>query len=100
MASEYYPPQPLPRQGNGMAVAGMVLGIVGACAGLIPLLFWVAFPCGVLAVIFGAVGRRRAAETPGAPGRGMAMAGLVLGIVALLLSVAGFAIVDDALSDL
>jgi uncharacterized protein DUF4190 len=62
---------------NGMAVAGMVCGIVG--------LFVFNIILGPLAVIFGAVGLRRSHR--GAGGAGMAKAGVVLGIVDVVLFV-------------
>ncbi|MFF4772635.1 DUF4352 domain-containing protein [Microtetraspora fusca] len=40
---------------NGLGVAALVLSIVGALSGLIPLLFWLAGTLGLLAVIFGFV---------------------------------------------
>ncbi|SDK61813.1 protein of unknown function [Glycomyces sambucus] len=60
----YYPP---PRPVNGMAIAAMVLGIIGVCN-----------PVGVLGLIFGMVARRRIAET-GEAGDGFATTGIVLG---------------------
>ena len=82
-----------------MAVAALVLGLVGSVFGLIPLTFWIALPCGILAVIFGVVGRRRAKE-PGRSGGGMAIAGLILGLIAVALGIAGIAIIGDAVDDL
>ncbi|HWO69165.1 MAG TPA: DUF4190 domain-containing protein [Actinomycetota bacterium] len=61
---------------NGMAVAGLVLGILGV---LIPFL-------GILGLIFGAVGLSKANQ--GASGKGMAIAGVVLGIVGTLVTIA------------
>ncbi len=92
-----YPYAP-PRPGNGFAVAAMVLGIVGAAFGLIPLLALIALACGVLGLIFGFIGIGRA-KTVGS-GKGMAVAGLVLGIVAVVLSIVGFVIVDQAVTEL
>ncbi len=63
------------RAGNGMAVAGLLLGIVG--------IFILNIILGPLAVIFGGVGWSRAKR--GAPGRGMAVAGVVLGVVDILI---------------
>ena len=66
---------------NGLAVASLVLGIVGAA------LFWTlvgGFVLGLLATIFGAIGLSKARR--GAPNKGMATAGLVLGILTLLAS--------------
>ena len=60
-------------QGNGMAVAGFVCGVVGLIvAGVI---------LGPLAVVFSAIGISKA-KKEGRPLKGLAVAGLVLGIVA------------------
>jgi hypothetical protein len=60
------------RQGNnGLAIAGLVCGLVGL------LLFW--FVLGPLAIIFGGVGLSRAKR--GAGHRGMAIAAIVLGVI-------------------
>jgi hypothetical protein len=64
-------------QSNGMAIAGMVCGIVGI------LIFSVIL--GPLAIIFGGIGLSRA--NSGASGRGMARAGIILGIVDIALFV-------------
>ncbi len=74
--------------GNGLAVAALVLGIIGAVAGVTMILFFVAFPLGVLALIFGLVGRSTARKRQGAR-RGQAIAGTVLGGVAIGLSIIG-----------
>lgn len=65
---------------NGMAIASLVLGIVGlvSCG----CTFFVA---PVLAIIFSVIGRKQIAER-GDKGSGMAVAGLVLGILGVLLS--------------
>jgi uncharacterized membrane protein len=92
------PLQAPPRQSNGLAVAALVLGIVGAVFGLIPLTFFIAFICGVLAVIFGFVGLGKARR--GAEHKGMAIAGLVLGFVALVLGIVGVVIVNDTANEI
>src|SRR6266508_806046 len=73
--------------GSGLGTAALVLGIVGAAFGLIPLFAIIALICGAIAVVFGAIGLKR-------PGRGRAIAGLVLGLVALALGIWGAFIVD------
>ncbi|NML55001.1 DUF4190 domain-containing protein [Streptomyces sp. R302] len=76
---------PMPGQYNGMGTAGMVLGIVGTC------LFWFygvpSIVLGILALIFGIVGRKRANRGEATNG-GAATAGIVLGIVSVLLGAA------------
>lgn len=65
---------------NGMGTASLVLGIIGV------VLFFAIWPpviLGVLAVIFGAVGLGRAKRGV-ATNRGVALAGLILGIVAIV----------------
>lgn len=59
-----YPP---PKPTNGMAIAAMVVGIVGACN-----------PIGVLGLIFGLIAKRQIAER-GEGGEGFATTGIVLG---------------------
>lgn len=81
-------------QGNGMAVAALVLGIVGAVFGLIPILGVIAFPLGLLAVVFGFIGRRKST------GKGMALAGIITGALALVLAVVGVVLVKDAVQDI
>jgi uncharacterized protein DUF4190 len=60
---------------NGLAIAGMVCGIVG--------LIVFAFILGPLAIIFGGVGLSRAKS--GAPHRNMAWAGIILGVIDIAL---------------
>lgn len=64
---------------NGMAVASLVLGIVGLLISLFGVL-------PILAIVFGAVGRRQI-DQGGGRGRGMATAGLILGVIGLILFV-------------
>jgi hypothetical protein len=72
-----------------MALAALVLGIVG---------FVLAFACGiggvaaVLAIVFGFLGMSKA-KTMGGTGKGMSIAGIVLGIVAILLSILFYLII-------
>lgn len=84
--------------GNGMAVAGFVCALVGAVLGLVPLFFLVALPLGILGIVFGFLGRRKAKN--GATHKGLATTAVVLGLVAVLLSVAGVMVVNDAVNTL
>jgi hypothetical protein len=71
-----------PPKGNGLAVAGMVLGIIGLVLCWIP---FVGAACALIGLILSALGMSKANK--GASGKGMAIAGLVCGIVGLIASV-------------
>lgn len=64
--------------GKGLAIAAMVLGIVGAALWC---MWFLAIPCAILAVIFGIISRKKAVAAN--QGTGMATAGLVLGIIGI-----------------
>ncbi|GAB3999201.1 hypothetical protein GCM10029992_27310 [Glycomyces albus] len=68
---------PQPQLPQGLGVASMVLGIVSVVLFCIP---WVNLICGILAVTFGAVTLKKVNEGS-AGGKGMAITGLVLGII-------------------
>lgn len=78
-------PQPPPRQSNGLAIASLVCGIIGC------LFFGIIL--GPLAVIFGAVGLSRANR--GASGKGMAIAGLILGVIATVVAIVLIAAIES-----
>lgn len=78
--------QPAQAQSNGLAIAGMVCGIVGLLVANIIL--------GPLAIIFGGIGLSRANR--GAPNKGMAIAGIVLGIIDILVIVIVLAAVSNS----
>lgn len=71
---------------SGKAITAMVLGIVGTCISWIFLLNIVAFLTGILAIIFGFLGKKEVDANPTlVTGKGMAITGIVLGILQLLL---------------
>ena len=72
---------------NGRATAALVLGIVGVSLGWLPFVFVLGAIAAVLAIIFGVVGRRRSAVT--GTGRGFSIAGLVMGLVGLVVCILG-----------
>jgi hypothetical protein len=69
-----------------MALAALVLGIIGF------FLNFLAIP----AIIFGALGLSETNKNPALKGRGMAMAGLVLGVIVLIMWVIIFITVGSA----
>jgi hypothetical protein len=98
------PPPPYPgtfivaaTPGNGVGVASGVLGIVGLVLSFIPVLDFIGVVLAILAVILGAVGIQRANAANGA-GKGMAVTGLVCGLVALAIGLLFIAVVFSATS--
>ena len=72
-------------QTNGPAVAALVTGIIALVLSWIPGINLIAFVLGIVAVITGIIGMRNA--NAGAGRKGMAITGLVTGILALILGV-------------
>ncbi|MGZ3118037.1 DUF4190 domain-containing protein [Streptomyces sp. H62] len=88
-----WPGAPLPPQ-NGMGTAAMVLGILACCMfcayGVVSLVL------GILAVVFGVKGRRRA-ERGEANNHGQAQAGFIMGIIGIVLGIAVMAVIAVAI---
>jgi len=88
-----------PVPSNGMGTAGLVLGILAA---VVFCLWPLAIVLGVLGVIFGAVGRRKARRGE-ATNAGQALAGIICGAVGIALGIAVLVIVlvvpDDSGDD-
>ncbi|MFH8975300.1 DUF4190 domain-containing protein [Streptomyces sp. NPDC017890] len=80
---------PMPPQ-NGMGTAAMVLGILACC--LFCMYGVVSLVLGILAVVFGVKGRRRA-ERGEANNHGQAQAGFVMGIVGIVLGIVVIALI-------
>jgi len=74
---------PVPQ--NGLGVAALVLGIIAVVLSPCCYMIFTA-PTGILAVIFGAIGVQKAGRGE-ATNKGVAMAGLICGIVGLALGV-------------
>lgn len=79
---------------SGLATAGMVLGIIGAVLAFIPIINNIAFVLGVLAIIFGGIALAKGAS------KGKAIAGLVLGIVSIVITLMMQQAASDALDEL
>ena len=73
---------------SGLAVAGLVLGILGVIFAWVPFFTFIWWIIGILAVIFGIVAMiNTKVGVPGAKrGHGMAISGLVLGIITLVIA--------------
>jgi len=69
-----------PKNTNGLSIAAFVLGIIS----LVLWCVWmISIPCSILALIFGILGIKK-------PGKGMAIAGIVTGAIALSIWVFAF----------
>jgi hypothetical protein len=68
--------------GNGMAVTGMVLGIVGFVFAFIPCIGWIALLLGIIGILFSGIGLGYASRTQ--QGKGLAVSGLVLSLLAII----------------
>lgn len=77
--------RPAGQPSNGMAVAALVLGILAILFGLF--IQPIGIILGVLAIVFGIIGRNRAKENPALGRGGMALAGLITGVIGLLISI-------------
>jgi len=75
-----------PRSGgtNGLAIAGMVLGIVGALVAWVPCFGWIlGIILGIIGAALSGIGLAQAGKI--GSGKGMAIAGLILSIIAIIL---------------
>lgn len=96
------PVQPQPQGTPGIAVAAFVCGLIGLFSS------WLVFGVilSVLGIIFGVIGKRQADER-GGQGSGLALAGLIMGVIGVVILIAliiiGATIVnetEDALDDI
>ncbi|MBS2961730.1 DUF4190 domain-containing protein [Actinocrinis puniceicyclus] len=77
-----YPMMPMAPPPRGLAITGMVLGIVGLCTSL----FYVGGVVGIVGLVFSIIAIRKAGRGQAA-GKGMAIAGLVTSILAIIANV-------------
>ncbi len=80
-------------RGNGWGITALVLGIVAVVFSFLPVMGVVAFVLGPLAVLFGIIGATRKFAKKGA-----AIAGLVLGILSIIIAAIWMAVVSAAVS--
>lgn len=102
------PPAPYPSQqlvvhhtisgpgNNGLCVASMVLGIIAIVFMFIPFVNFVGLILAILAVVFGAIGIPSSGKKSQS-GKGMGIAGLVLGVISLALTLIFIFVVYAAL---
>jgi hypothetical protein len=73
---------PAPNPGKGLGIAGMVLGIVAV---VLFCVWYIAIPCAVVGLILSIIGKKKSVQA-GAPA-GMAKAGMILCIIALVIDI-------------
>lgn len=84
---ENQPAQPAPSNaGQTMGIVALILGIISLPLAFIPCVGFLAIPPACLAIIFGIIGIVQANKVGGK--KGLPMAGLIIGIVALVIIVA------------
>ncbi|GHU34218.1 hypothetical protein FACS1894105_00600 [Clostridia bacterium] len=79
----YYPPPPDPA--SGTAIAALICGILGIIGGFIPIVQYFTLVLAIVGTVLGVKARKSA----GPNSRGIATAGLVLGIIGLAFSAIG-----------
>ncbi|WP_030834299.1 DUF4190 domain-containing protein [Streptomyces hygroscopicus] len=84
---------------NGMGTAALVCGIVGLVCGITYFLWVFAVILGILAIIFGAIGKGKVSRGEANNG-GSATAGLVCGIIGMVLPAIYLAALDAALDSI
>ncbi len=70
---------------NGMAIAALVCGILGIVGSFIPIVGYFTFILAILGIVFGVKARKVASDDK----RGLATAGLVLGIIGTVFGALG-----------
>lgn len=78
---------------SGLCTAGLVLGIIGVCTSFVPIINNLSFVMGVLAVIFGLVSIKKA-------GKGKMIATIVLGVLAIMITLNAQKTLSDSLDDI
>ncbi len=78
---------------SGLCTAGLVLGIIGVCTSFVPIINNLSFIMGVLAVIFGLVSIKKA-------GKGKMIATIVLGVLAIMITLNAQKTLSDSLNDI
>lgn len=78
---------------SSLCTAGLVLGIIGVCTSFIPIINNLSFVMGILAVIFGLVSIKKASK-------GKMIATVILGILAIIITLSAQKTVSDSLDAL
>lgn len=85
------------REGNPMAVIGLVLGVVGIALSAIAIGFIFGWAFGLAAVVLGAIARSKAQR--GAPRKRMATWAIIVGVLSVGSGILGYMTIDRAVRD-
>jgi hypothetical protein len=88
--------QVLQTPGRGMAIASLVLGIIGTVVGIIPILFLFAWILGIVGLVLGVIAYRSGKKVGVKQGR----AGAILCTIAIVMGIVGISIVNSAVDKL
>lgn len=88
---------PAPKGSNGLAVAGFVLGLLGLLGSFIPVVNIVAIILAVIGLVLAGVGLARSRTVRA--GKGLAIAGLALGVLGIIIAIAIDVSVGKAIDD-
>ncbi len=83
---------------SGLAIAGFVLGVVGICLSFIPAIGMLAIFIAVIGLVLSAIGISATGKNSAKAGRGLAIAGLVLCLLAGMISTCQCLVCTAALS--
>lgn len=77
-----YQPPPNQNQARNISIAALVCGLLGIAGGSIPVVQYFTFVLSIIGIVLGVKGRRMG-------GGGMATAGMVLGVISVVLNIIG-----------
>lgn len=78
---------------NGLAVAALVLGIIGLVFGIVPFIGWFMLPVWLLAIVLGLVGMRKRYK------KGLSVTGFVLGLITFIYKVGFWVVLFSGLAN-
>lgn len=75
-------PVPADAKTNGLAIAGFIISLVACCLWFFSMLTYARFACAVVGIVLSSIGMSQT-KIKNQKGRGFAIAGLIIGIIAL-----------------
>lgn len=91
------PPVQVEKKNSGLGIAALVLGIIAVTLMIIPILNNLSIILGILAIVFALCSFKSTGSRGNKRGRGMVIAGLVLGIVSVVVAFAVQAMLSSAI---